>query len=101
MPFQLASRLPRLLQLQRLVLPPSQILEEDRKVYISSRMTQPSSFAGYWKALGQTSENVDFRESYLESLISKGMHRQLANLGWKIPRFETGRSEITSDVGLC
>ncbi len=32
-----------------------------------------------------SSDDVDFRHCFLESIISKSMHRSLAVLGWKLP----------------
>lgn len=31
-----------------------------------------------------SSENVDFQHCFLESIISKGMHRRLARNGWRL-----------------
>ncbi|KAF2274411.1 uncharacterized protein EI97DRAFT_128266 [Westerdykella ornata] len=87
-PAQLAGRLPRLLQLSELVLPPSPILQEDRKAYITS-LRSHSSEAAYWMALIQSSPDVDFHHCLLESMRSKGMHHALARLGWRLPYCES------------
>ncbi|KAF1817062.1 hypothetical protein P152DRAFT_504466 [Eremomyces bilateralis CBS 781.70] len=86
-PVQLAGRLPRFLQLPDLALTPSQILQEDRTVYVASLRSHSSQVAS-WMSLIQSTEDVDFRDCFLESLISKGMHRSLAGLGWELPNRE-------------
>ncbi|KAF2240345.1 hypothetical protein BU26DRAFT_442836 [Trematosphaeria pertusa] len=83
-PIQLAGRLPRLLQLQEPVLPPSRTLQQDRKTYIAS-LTSHSSEAASWISLIHSCKDVDFRDCFLESVISKGAHQLLARLGWKLP----------------
>ncbi|KAH8691063.1 hypothetical protein GQ44DRAFT_744738 [Phaeosphaeriaceae sp. PMI808] len=83
-PVQLAGRLPRLLQLSELVLPPGLTLQEYRKAYIASLTSHPSQ-AVSWMSLLYSSEDVDFRHCFLESMISKGMHRSLASLRWDLP----------------
>lgn len=35
-------------------------------------------------ALIYTSDDVDFRHCFLESIVSKGMHHELAQLRWKL-----------------
>lgn len=86
-PVQLAGRLPRFLQLQELVLPPSPALQEDRDTYIASSMSHSSQVA-FWLSLIQSSEDVDLRHCFLESILSKGMHSSLAALEWKLPLHE-------------
>jgi hypothetical protein len=83
-PLQLAGRLPRFLQLSQLVLPPSPTLQKDRKAYIAS-LKSNSSQAATWMSLVLSSADVDFHHCLLESMISKGMHRLLAEFGWKLP----------------
>ncbi|KAF1993222.1 hypothetical protein P154DRAFT_625607 [Amniculicola lignicola CBS 123094] len=83
-PLQLAGRLPRFLQLSELVLPPSPSLQEDRKAYIESLRSHSSQVAS-WMLIIHSSEDVDFCHCLLESIISKGMHRSLAGLRWKLP----------------
>ena len=83
-PMQLAGRLPRFLHVQQLVLPPSPTLEEDRNAYVASLRSYSSQVAS-WLLLIQSSEDVDFRHCFLESLVNKGMHYSLAALGWKLP----------------
>jgi hypothetical protein len=34
-----------------------------------------------------SSENVDFQHCFLESVISKGMHRRLARNGWRLSSY--------------
>lgn len=68
-------------------MPPNPILQEDRKVYIASLTSQSSQVAS-WMLLIYGSDDVDFRHCFLESIISKGMHRSLAGLGWKLPYHE-------------
>jgi hypothetical protein len=70
--------------LQELVMPPSLTLQEDRKSYVASLTSQRSQVAS-WMSLIYSSDDVDFRHCFLESIISKGMHRSLAVLGWKLP----------------
>jgi len=85
-PFQLAGRMPRFLQLCELTLPPDVTLQEDRKTYITSLECQSStSQVAFWILVIHSPEDVGFRHCYLESLISKGMHFTLARLGWKLP----------------
>jgi len=74
----------RFLQLQKLDMPPSPVLQEDRQAYVALLMSQ-SSQAASWMSLIYSSDNVDFRHCFLESTISKGMHYSLAVLGWKLP----------------
>lgn len=87
-PVQMAGRFPRFLQLQELVMPPSPILQEDRKAYVTALTSQSSEVAS-WMLLIYSSENVDFRHCFLESIFSKGMHHSLASLGWKLPYRDT------------
>jgi hypothetical protein len=65
-------------------MPPSPTLQEDRKAYVASLTSQSSQVAS-WMSLIYSSDDVDFRHCFLESIISKGMHRSLAVLGWKLP----------------
>jgi hypothetical protein len=37
-----------------------------------------------------SSENADFQHCFLESIISKGMHRRLARNGWRLSWCEQG-----------
>ncbi|KZF20524.1 hypothetical protein L228DRAFT_232091 [Xylona heveae TC161] len=82
-PMQLAAGLPRFLYAQPPDRPPSQTLQEDRKVYLAS-LASRSSQAASWMSFIQSAEAVDFRTCFLESLMSKGMHAWLARRGWKI-----------------
>ncbi|KAF1913309.1 hypothetical protein BDU57DRAFT_351133 [Ampelomyces quisqualis] len=90
-PVQLAGRLPRFLQLSKLVLPPNAALEEDRKAYVAALESRPSHVSS-WMLLGLSSQDVDFRHCVLESAISKGMHRSLARLGWNLPYEQAQRN---------
>jgi hypothetical protein len=65
-------------------MPPSPTLQEDRKAYVASLTSQSLQVAS-WMSLIYSSDDVDFRYCFLESIISKGMHRSLAVLGWKLP----------------
>lgn len=65
-------------------MPPSPNLLEDRTAYVASLTSQSSQVAS-WMSLIYSSDDVDFRHCFLESIISKGMHRSLAVLGWKLP----------------
>lgn len=65
-------------------MPPSPTLQEDRKAYVASLTSQSSQVAS-WMSLIYSCDDVDFRHCFLESIISKGMHRSLADLGWKLP----------------
>jgi ABC-type uncharacterized transport system YnjBCD ATPase subunit len=82
----MAGGMPRFLQLSEPKLPLSQTLREDRRAYIASLRT---SEAASWISIIHSPEDVDFRHYYLESIISKGMHRLLAGLGWKLPYHES------------
>lgn len=66
----------------------STVLQEDRKVYLTSVASQ-SSQAAASVFLVQSSANVDFQHCFMESMVSKGMHLSLANLGWKLPQDAT------------
>lgn len=83
LPIQLAARLPCFLQLQQPILQSSLILQEDRNVYLASLRSHVSEVAS-WMVLVQSSEDVDFRHCFLESILSKGMHYMLARLGWQL-----------------
>jgi hypothetical protein len=65
-------------------MPPSPTLQEDRKAYVASLTSQSSQVAS-WMSLIYLSDDVDFPHYFLESIISKGMHRSLAVLAWKLP----------------
>jgi hypothetical protein len=98
-PVHLAGRLPRFLQIPELVLPPSSIVQEDRKTYMAS-LRSHSSQAASWMSLICSSQDVDFRHCLLESMISKGMHLSLARLGWKIPYTEPLKSCHSEELQL-
>ena len=42
-------------------------------------------------ALVQTSEDADFRNCFMESIISKGAHKWLADQRWELPQWEIGK----------
>lgn len=88
-PMQMACRMPCFLQLQELALPPNAILQEDRKAFINSLRSQTSP-AATWLLTVHSAKDIDFRDFYLESLISKGMHNKLAGLGWELPVLFSG-----------
>lgn len=68
-------------------MPASPTLQEDRETYVASLTSQTSQVAS-WMALICSSDDVDFRHCFLESIISKGMHRLLAVQNWKLPYCE-------------
>lgn len=82
--------MPRFLQLPEPMLPPSPSLPEDRRACITTLSPSP---AASWISIIHSPEDVDFRHFYLESIISKGMHRLLAGLGWKLPYRLGGEAE--------
>lgn len=78
-PVHLAARLPCFLELYDLNAAPGPMLQEDRKVYLAAL---GSSEAAQWMRAMQSCEYVDFRHAYLESLVSKGMHKTMADRKW-------------------
>lgn len=80
----MAGRMPAILQLSVPTLPPDLYLQEDRKAYVASLQAQYSEVAISLLKMS-TSVDVDLHHCFLESLISKGAHRDLARLGWKLP----------------
>ena len=86
--FQQAASFARILRLQHFALPPSLVLQTDRETYITTLRSQTSQ-AGAWIVLALSSEDVDFQVCFLESIISKGMHRSLARNRWRLPPCKT------------
>jgi hypothetical protein len=74
-------------------MPPSPTLQDDRKAYVASLTSQSSQVAS-WMLLIYSSNDVDFRHCFLESIISKGMHRSLAALGWELPYHELQYTQV-------
>ncbi|KAJ5414891.1 hypothetical protein N7509_000225 [Penicillium cosmopolitanum] len=83
-PFQQAACFPRFLQLQNIDMSPSSTLLKDRETYITSIRRQNNLVASLMMIQVLSSENVDFQHCFLESIISKGMHRRLARNGWRL-----------------
>jgi hypothetical protein len=67
------------------ILPPPLVLQEDRRIFIASLQSGPSTLAQQI-SLALSPEDIDFHQCFLESITSKGMHRWLAQQGWKLPR---------------
>lgn len=83
-PFQQAACFPRFLNLQNIDIAPSSTLLEDREMYIASVRCQKSLAVASMMIQVLSSENADFQHCFLESIISKGMHRRLARNGWRL-----------------
>ncbi|KAK5988186.1 hypothetical protein PT974_12326 [Cladobotryum mycophilum] len=96
-PIQLAAGIPRFLRPEPPLLPLSPVIQKDRETYIMSLQVR-SSQAAAWMTLVQSSSNADFRACFMESIISKGMHRWMADHEWKLPHHEvTVREESSSE----
>jgi len=83
-PLQMACSLPRFLCMEEPILPPPLVLQEDRRIFIASLQSGPSTLAQQI-SLALSPDDIDFHQCFLESIKSKGMHRWLALQGWKIP----------------
>lgn len=59
----------------------------DRQIYLASLGSCTSPAAAYIRRW-QCGQDAEFRTLYLESLLSKGMHVELAQVGWRLP-FQT------------
>lgn len=97
-PLQLAGRMPAILELSDLALPPGPSLREDRRAYTASLELRDSHVAASWLLRFMSAEDVDLRQCFLESLISKGTHRRLASLGWKLPVQASDAPEPTANA---
>lgn len=80
---QMAARIPVFLQ-SKLELPPNSALQEDRNAYAAYVKNHESEVAK-WLTLIHSAKDIDFRHFFLESIISKGMHKSLAELSWRLP----------------
>ncbi|KAL2856127.1 hypothetical protein BJX68DRAFT_279575 [Aspergillus pseudodeflectus] len=80
-----AACFPRFLQLQNIDLSPSSTLQKDREeTYITPvRCLTPLAVPSMIIQV-LSSENVEFQHCFLESIVSKGMHRRLARNGWRV-----------------
>lgn len=67
------------------ILPPPLVLQEDRRIFIASLHSVPSTL-GQQISLALSPVDIDFHQCFFESITSKGMHRWLAQQGWKLPR---------------
>ncbi|KAJ5654575.1 hypothetical protein N7490_001578 [Penicillium lividum] len=86
-PLQQAASFPAILLYQDLAVPPSSTIKKDQETYIAS--ISQNSPAGESMAIVQSSEEADFRVAFLESITSKGTHREMARSGWrKAPAFQ-------------
>ena len=92
-PFQLAACFPRFLHLRNLDIAPSSTLLKDRETYIGSVRCQKSPAVASMMIQVLSSENADFQHCFLESIISKGMHRRLARNGWRLSSCGQGHNE--------
>ncbi|KAL7804895.1 kinase-like domain-containing protein [Trichoderma aethiopicum] len=79
---------------------PSQATLRDRQTYIDSYSSQTSLAAlamRRWQAAG----DVDFRILYLTSISSKGVHKAMAQIGWKFPYCTSaGDAEVGNALGI-
>ncbi|KAJ0423275.1 kinase-like domain-containing protein [Aspergillus carlsbadensis] len=82
--FQEAACFPRFLQLQDIDLAPSSTLRKDREAYVTSIRCRAPLEVSSMMVQVLSSDNTDFRHCSLESIVSKGMHRQLARNGWRV-----------------
>lgn len=83
-PLQMASSLPRFLCMEEPILSPPLVLQEDRRIFIASLQSVPSTLAKQ-VSLALSPEDIDFQQCFVESITSKGTHRWLAQQGWKLP----------------
>ena len=83
-PFQMAACFPAILRLDDIDQPPSTVLKEDREKYIEAIKAQTQ-----WPEVTElmvpvlSAGDLDFNTLFLESVISKGRHRELARAGWR------------------
>lgn len=66
------------------ILSPPLVLQEDRRIFIASLQSVPSTLAKQ-VSLALSPEDIDFQQCFFESITSKGTHRWLAQQGWKLP----------------
>ena len=86
-PISRAAGFPRFLWPASLHTAPSPTVQADRRAYIASVAAHTSGAASHMQRW-QTGPDVDIRTLFLESLFSKGMHIDLARVGWKLPYCE-------------
>ncbi|KIA75514.1 hypothetical protein HK57_00013 [Aspergillus ustus] len=92
-PFQQVAYFPQFLQLEPIYMLPSPALLKDRETYIASVRRQASPVVASMMIPVLSSVKVDFQHFFLESIISKGMHRQLAHNGWRLSLHGQGSEE--------
>lgn len=81
MPLQQAATIPQLLRLQDLAVPPSVAIKKDQETYLASILGQDTN-AAKSMAIVQNAKDADFHAFFLDSIISKSQHRELANHKW-------------------
>lgn len=86
-PMLLAGGLPYILRPPSPDQAPSQVLQEDRKVFIAALESLQPRFPQVvsWMLRIHCAGDVDYRACFLESIMSKGMHARLAHMDWKLP----------------
>ncbi|KAJ5629975.1 hypothetical protein N7528_003632 [Penicillium herquei] len=82
-PLQYAAGFPAILLLRHVDQPPSEILRSDREHYIAALRSRDNSGTVESMISILSSEDMEFNTMYLESIISKSRHREMADAGWR------------------
>ncbi|KAJ5897328.1 hypothetical protein N7504_007616 [Penicillium tannophilum] len=82
MPLQQAATFPQLLRLQDLAVPPSATIKKDQETYLASILGQDTN-AAKSMAIVRNAKDADFHAFFLDSIISKSQHRELASHKWE------------------
>jgi hypothetical protein len=82
MPLQQAASFPRLLRLHDLAVPPSSAIKKDQETYLASILAQNTN-AAKSMAIVQNAKDADFHAFFLDSIISKSKHQELASHHWE------------------
>ena len=82
MPLQQAASCPRLLRLQDPAVPPSTAIKRDQEAYLTSILAQNTDAAKSMEIV-QNAKDADFHAFFLDSIISKSQHRELASHEWE------------------
>ncbi|KAJ5719129.1 hypothetical protein N7493_007584 [Penicillium malachiteum] len=81
-PLQYAAGFPEILLLRHVDQPPSEILRSDRENYIAALRSRNNSEIVETMISILSAEDVEFNTMYLESIVSKSRHREMADAGW-------------------
>ncbi|KAJ5697307.1 hypothetical protein N7488_010991 [Penicillium malachiteum] len=82
-PLQYSAGFPAILLLRHVDQPPSEILKNDRENYIAALRSRNNFEVVESMISILSSEDMEFNTMYLESIISKSRHRELADAGWR------------------